>query len=86
MLVGKVADTIRQDTAKVIQDAAFDIGQNRGLFFMAPDGQMQLRILGSVRYLVVYDDKNIRSKNSFSNYDVPVVEETESFLDLHQMM
>jgi len=44
------------------------------------------RILGSVRYLVVYDDKNIRSKNSFSSYDVPVVEETESFLDHHQMM
>ena len=49
-------DSLYIDSTKIIEDAALDIGQNRGVFIVAPDNKMQLRILGSVRYLVVYDD------------------------------
>jgi hypothetical protein len=36
---------------------------------------MQLRILGSVRYLVVYDDMDLSSKNSLITFDIPTGEE-----------
>ncbi len=67
-------DSLLTDTTKIIEDAALDIGQNRGLFIVTPGGEMQLRILGSVRYLVVYDDTNMERKNSFNTYDIPVGE------------
>jgi hypothetical protein len=65
-------DSLIKDTTKIIEDAALDIGQNRGLFIVTPGGEMQLRILGSVRYLVVYDDINLESKNSLSTYEISV--------------
>ena len=65
-------DSMMTDSSKIVEDAALDIGQNRGLFIVTPGGEMQLRILGSVRYLVVYDDTNMELKNSFSTFDIPV--------------
>ncbi len=59
-----VGDTIHSDTTKIIEDAPLDIGKDRGLFIVTPDKKMQLRILGSVRYLVVYDNVNFGDKNS----------------------
>ena len=38
---------------------------------------MQLRILGSVRYLVVYDDTDVPSKNSLSTYQIEVGDESQ---------
>lgn len=35
---------------------------------------MQLRILGSVRYLVVYDDMDLSSKNSLITFEIPTGE------------
>jgi len=67
-------DSLLSDTTKIIEDAALDIGQNRGLFIVTPGGEMQLRILGSVRYLLVYDDTKMERKNSFNTYDIPVGE------------
>ena len=32
-----------------------DIGKERGLFIITSDGKMQLRILGSVRFSMLYD-------------------------------
>ncbi len=64
-------DTIQTDSSKVIEDAPLDIDQNRGLFIVTPDQRMQLRILGSVRYLVVYDNVKLQSKNSLNTYEIP---------------
>ena len=66
-----VGDTIHSDTTKIIEDAPLDIGQDRGLFIVTPDQKMQLRILGSVRYLAVYDNANFKDKNSFNSFFIP---------------
>jgi hypothetical protein len=73
-----VHDSISSDTTKIIEDAALDIGQNRGLFIVEPDGKMQLRILGSVRYLIVYDNINLESKNNLNTYEIPTGEDNVS--------
>jgi hypothetical protein len=62
-------DSLQRDTTKIIEDAALDIAQDRGLFIVTPDRQMQLRILGSVRYLVVYDDRDLSSTYQIDVYD-----------------
>ena len=64
------ADTNQSDTTKITEDAPLDIANNRGLFIITPDGKLQLRILGSVRYLVVYDELNLGSKNDFNTYQI----------------
>ena len=65
-------DSMNLDSTKIIEDAALDIAQDRGLFIVTPDRQMQLRILGSVRYLVVYDDRDLISKNSLITSQIKV--------------
>jgi len=67
----QAVDTLRQDTTKVVEVAALDIAQSRGLFIVTPDKKMQMRILGSVRYLVVFDQMNLPSKNGFNTYEIP---------------
>ena len=73
------ADSIKSDPSKVIEDAALDIGQNRGLFIFTPDGSMQMRILGSVRYLVVYDGLNLPTKNDLVTFEIPTGEDNIRF-------
>jgi len=70
-------DSLHRDTTKIIEDAALDIAQDRGLFIVTPDRQMQLRILGSVRYLVVYDDRDLSSKNSLNTYQIDVGDQSQ---------
>lgn len=65
-----VSDTLRSDSSKVVEDAPLDIAQNRGLFIVTLDRKMQLRLLGSVRYLIVFDDTELIDKNSFSTFDI----------------
>ncbi len=67
----EASDTLKTDTIKVVETAALDIAQNRGLFIVTPDKKMQMRILGSVRYLVVFDQMNLTSKNAFNTYEIP---------------
>ena len=70
-------DSLQRDTTKIIEDAALDIAQDRGLFIVTPDRQMQLRILGSVRYLVVYDDRDLSSKNKLNTYEIDVGDQSQ---------
>lgn len=72
MASNSFSDSLNTDSTKIVEDAALDIGQNRGLFIVTPDQKMQLRILGSVRYLLVYDDIELYSKNSLNTYQIPV--------------
>jgi hypothetical protein len=71
---GFAPDSLNVDSTKIIEDAALDIAQDRGLFIVTPDRKVQLRILGSVRYLVVYDDTDLPSKNSLNTYQIQVGE------------
>ena len=71
MVTSHAGDTIQSDTLKIIEDAPLDIAQNRGLFIVTPDKKMQLRILGSVRYLVVFDNINLPSKNDLNTSQIP---------------
>ncbi len=64
-------DSLHSDSTKIVEDAPLDIAQDRGLFIIAPDQKMQLRILGSVRYLVVYDELKLQSKNAFNTSEIP---------------
>ncbi len=69
-----VVQTGRLDSAKVdstAEDAPLDIGSNRGLFIVTPDRKLQLRILGSVRYLVVFDGYSLPDQQSLNPYEVP---------------
>jgi hypothetical protein len=75
---GSRMDSLNLDTTKIIEDAALDIAQDRGLFIVTPDGQMQLRILGSVRYLLVYDNRDLFSKNSLNTYKIEVGDESQN--------
>ena len=72
-------DTIQRDTTRIQEVAPLDIGENRGLFISTPDGKMQMRILGSVRYLVVFDGHNLLSKNSFRTDEIPTGELNKVF-------
>ena len=63
-------DSLNSDEKKVIEDGTLDIAQNRGLFIISPDADMQLRILGSVRYLMVFDDHDLVFKNQLNTYEI----------------
>ncbi len=62
-----IQDTIDQKR----ENSPLDIGQDRGLYIVADEGKLQMRILGSVRFSAFYDSKNLLSKNSFSTFDIP---------------
>jgi hypothetical protein len=64
-------DTTRTDTVQIAEAAPLDISQTRGLFINTPDGNMQLRLLGSVRYLIVYDGLINTDKNGFNTFEIP---------------
>ncbi len=70
VLVARSSGVIHTDTS-AINNAALDIGKDRGLFIRTEDGEMQLRILGSVRYLVLYDDRVMPTKNTLNTYEIP---------------
>ena len=72
-----LTDTLQSDSSKVIEDAPLDIAQNRGLFIVTPDRKMQLRLLGSVRYLVVFDNTELLDKNAFSTFDIATGDENQ---------
>ena len=70
-------DSLAADSTLVDDAAPLDIAKDRGLYIVTPDGKMQLRILGSVRYLIVYDDIDMVSKNNFLTYMIPTGEQSQ---------
>ena len=70
-------DSLSADSTHVEDAAPLDISKNSGLYIVASDGNMQLRILGSVRYLIVFDDINMVGKNSFLTYMIPTGEQSQ---------
>jgi hypothetical protein len=53
------------------EDSPLDITSDRGLYIMADEGKLQMRILGSIRFSAYYDNKNLQNKNTFSTFDIP---------------
>jgi hypothetical protein len=49
------ADQFKADTLVKQEVSPLDIGDDRGLYILTKDGKMQLRILGSVRFSILYD-------------------------------
>ncbi|BDD12676.1 hypothetical protein FUAX_51080 (plasmid) [Fulvitalea axinellae] len=48
------------------------IPKDRGLYLSTRDRLMQLHILGSVRFLALYDNELLDRKNAFNTYEIPV--------------
>ncbi len=59
------------DSSIIKEKAPLDIADDRGLFIISHDKQLQLRIMGSIRYLAVFDDKDMGSKNTFNTSEIP---------------
>ncbi len=59
------------DTIVEQEVSPLDIAKDRGLYIKASDGEMQLRILGSVRFSVMYDMVEMRTKNTFNTFYIP---------------
>ncbi len=64
-------EQFNQDTLVKHELSPLDIQKDRGLYIVTPDGKMQLRILGSVRYSVQYDMVELPIKKTFNTYYVP---------------
>lgn len=64
-------EEFKVDTLDIEEISPLDISNDRGLFLLAPDGKMQLRILGSIRFSALYDMVEIPVKNSFNTYYIP---------------
>lgn len=66
------SDQFARDTTEVKAEVSpLDIMANRGLYIMTPNGKMQLRILGSVRFSVLYDNVDFSNKKNFNTYYIP---------------
>ena len=64
-------DQFKADSLVKHELSPLDIGKDRGLYIITPSGKMQLRILGSVRYSVLYDFVELSKKKSFNTYYIP---------------
>ena len=65
------AEQFKADSLVQEEFSPLDIGKDRGLYILTTDGKMQLRILGSVRYSVLYDMVEIPVKKTFNTYFIP---------------
>ena len=65
------AEEFKPDTLSIEEVSPLDISNDRGLFLLAPDGKMQLRILGSIRFSALYDMVEMPVKKSFNTYYIP---------------
>lgn len=71
---------IGADTVHLVKDSTIvrheeisplDIGSDRGLFILSSDHLMQMRILGSVRTLITYNNRVLENLNSLNPYEIP---------------
>lgn len=69
----QTADSImEQDTAvQKREDSRLDITQDRGLYILADENKLQMRILGSVRFSAFYENRNLDTKNTFNTFVIP---------------
>ena len=72
--VGINSEAFRQPVDSLAKEefAPLDIEADRGLYIQTKDQKMQLRILGSIRFLVLNDFVNIPIKKTFNSYFIPI--------------
>jgi DcaP outer membrane protein len=64
--------SMNNDSINLERDnSPLDIAHDRGLYILSEEGNLQMRIVGSVRFSAFYDTKNLLSKNNFSTFDIP---------------
>lgn len=68
------SDEFETDTLTIEESSPLDISNDRGLYLVAPDGNMQLRILGSIRFSALYDMVEMPVKKNFNTYYIPTGE------------
>lgn len=79
-LVGATDESSRfqTDTLGHNELSPLDIQSDRGIFILSHDQLMQLRILGSVRVMFNYNDRNLENKTAFNPYEIPTGSNTAS--------
>jgi hypothetical protein len=71
MATGGAPAQVGSDTVAVHEVSPLDITRDRGLYIVTPDGKMQLRILGSVRYAMIFDLTELPVTKTFNTYYIP---------------
>ena len=66
------------DTLAKQEVSPLDIADDRGIFIRTKDGKMQLRILGSVRFSVLYDFIDYPISKTFNTYYIPTGDDNVS--------
>ena len=67
-----IVDSVKQDSLdRHTEISPLDIGRNRGLFILSSDKLMQMRILGSVRALFTFSNKELEDKNALNPFELP---------------
>ena len=64
----QMSEEFEVDSLVIEESSPLDISNDRGLYLLAPDGNMQMRILGSIRLSTFYDMIEMPVKKSFSTY------------------
>lgn len=70
----QISEDFEADTIAIEESSPLDISNDRGLYLLAPDGNMQLRILGSIRLSAFYDMVEMPVKKNFNTYYIPTGE------------
>ena len=66
-----VSQSFAVDTLAKQEVSPLDIADDRGIFIQTKDGKMQLRILGSVRFSLLYDFIDYPISKTFNTYYIP---------------
>jgi hypothetical protein len=76
-------DSLSYDSLSGHELAPLDIPENRGLYILTPDKQMQLRIMGSIRYSMVFDNNINVPKSGMLTYFIPTGSNNKHFLNYY---
>jgi len=85
VVVGAPNNKITKDTINT-QDSPLDIDENRGIFIMADNGNTQFRILGSIRFSALFDNKLLSDKSRFNTYDIPTGEANFNIINYYNSL
>jgi len=75
--VGSPSDTLTGEHPGATQVAPLDVARDRGLFIVTPDQRLQMRIIGSIRLLIVYDNDYLASKNTLNTVQIPTDDDNQ---------
>ena len=85
IVVGAPENEIKKDTLNT-EDGAMDIDENRGIFIMGDNGNIQFRILGSIRFSSLFDNKLLEDKSRFNAFDIPTGDDNFNVLNYYNSL